>query len=596
MKRYLALLLIFLPIAALAGSNEPKPVHAVAMRGLPKYEKDFRHFAYVNPDAPKRGNIKLAMLSGFDSFNPFIMKGDTPSGIGFLFDSLTVSSADEPFTQYGLIAESIIMPKNRSFVGFHLRKEARFHDNTPITTADVVWTFNTLKEKGSPFYRFYYSDVAKVTAVNSHYVRFDFKEGDNYELPLILGQMPILPKHYWQDKDFEKTTLEPPLGSGAYKISSFEAGRFVVYERVKDYWAANLPVNIGKDNFDTIRYDVYRDTAVAVKAFLSGNFDIRAENEAKRWAVSYNTPAVKDGRIIKSEFSHSMPSGMQGFVFNTRRDLFKDKKLRQALGLAFDFDWSNKILFHNQYVRTKSYFANSHLAAKNLPSDDELKLLNPLKDLIPSEVFTNEYAPPQSDASGYIRDNLKQAVKLLNEAGWNFESSKMVHKETKRPLEFEILIHSSGASAWERICLPFVKNLKKIGVTANIRVVDVNLYVNRLRSFDFDVMVGVYPQSLSPGNEQREFFGSEAACREGSRNYIGVANPAIDSLIEKIISATSEEELETATSALDRVLFWNHYVVPHWHIPYERMAYWNKFGIPEGFRITSPDIMTWWLK
>lgn len=600
MKKYLVLIFIFnfwvYSPFAFADNINIQPEHAIAMRGKPKYSKDFKHFNYVNPNAPKGGNVKLAMLSSFDSLNPFIMNGEPPTNIGLLFDSLTVSSDDEPFTQYGLIAELIVMPANRSWVGFHLRKEAKFHDQTPITSEDVVFTFNTLREKGSPFYRFYYGDVDKVTAVNRHYVRFDFKEGNNHELPLIIGQMPVLPKHYWSDKEFDKTTLQPPLGSGPYKILSFEVGRYITYQRVNDYWAKDLPVNIGKHNFDTIRYDVYRDTSVAVKAFLSGNFDIRHENEAKKWAVAYNTPAVSEGRIIKSEFKNEMPSGMQGFVYNIRRPLFADNRVRQALAYAFDFDWSNKILFHNQYVRTKSYFDNSHLASKGLPSPKELRLLEPLKKQIPPEVFIKEYAPPSSDASGYIRENLQKAVKLLNEAGWDFKDGIMVNQETNEKFTFDILVHSSGASAWERICLPFIKNLKRIGIVANVRIVDVNLYINRLRSFDFDVIVGVFPQSLSPGNEQKEFFGSQAADREGSRNYIGIKNPAVDVLIDKVISATSEETLETATRALDRVLLWNHYIIPNWHIPYDRIAYWNKFGIPDGFRITSPDMMTWWLK
>lgn len=567
--------------------------HGIAMHGAPKYRAGFKHFDYVNPDAHVGGQLKLSAFGTFDTFTPYVLKGVAAAGVGMLYDTLTVDAADEPFSEYGLIAESIDMPADRSGVAFNLRKSAKFHDGEPITADDVVFTFNLLREKGLPVYRSYYAAVESVTAESPRRVSFKFKKGDNRELPLILGQMPVLPKHYWQNRDFTATTLKVPVGSGPYKIASFEAGKYIVYERVPDYWARNLPVRKGHFNFLTIRYDYYRDTSVAVEAFKAGAFDARYENEAKKWTSAYDdTPAFKDGRLIKKEFTHHLPTGMQGFVFNIRRPLFQDRRVRRALGLAFDFEWSNKALFYGLYKRTQSYFQNSELAAAGLPSKDELKLLNPYKSALPAEVFTQAFSLPKTAGNGDMRDNLRQAFALLEEAGWTVQDG-VLKDESGRPFAFEILLDASSASAWERITLPYVRNLKKLGIDASVRAVDSTQYKNRTDSFDYDMIVNIWGQSLSPGNEQSYFWGSQSANARGSYNYIGVSDEAVDALIEKIIAAKDRKSLKTATRALDRVLLWNYYVVPHWYSPVQRFVLWDKFDIPATDLMQGAQMMTW---
>lgn len=573
-------------------AEEPAWSHGLAMHGGLKYGPDFKHFDYVNPNAPKGGDIRLGAIGTFDSLNSFIVKGSGAAGTGLIYDSLMSNAADEAFTEYGVLAEAVRTPKDRSWVEFRLRENARWHDGKPVTPYDVIWTFETLLKEGRPFYRFYYGSVISAVKTGDRTVRFNFKPGENRELPLIMGQLTVLPKHYWETREFNKTTLEPPLGSGPYRIAKVDAGRSITLERVKDYWGADIPTQKGMNNFDTIHYDYYRDTTVALEAFKAGRFDYRSENASKLWATAYESPQVKAGKIIKEEIAHNRSAGMQGFVFNTRRDMFKDKNVRKALAYAFDFEWSNKALFYGQYVRTRSFFDNSELAATGLPSAKELKILEPLRGRIPDEVFTTEYNPPSTEGKNGLRRNLRTASKLLTDAGWVIKGKQRVNAETGEPFEFEVLLRSP---LFERIVLPFAQNLEKLGIEARVRTVDPSQYRRRLDTYDYDVIVGGAGQSLSPGNEQRAFWGSEAADQEGGRNTIGIKDPAIDELIETLIAAPDRQSLITATRALDRVLQWGHYVIPQWHIPYDRVAYWNIFDRPDITPDSGNQLMAWWV-
>lgn len=572
---------------------EATPAKGVAMHGRPRYGWNFKNFDYANPDAPKGGTLKLSAFGSFDTFNPYTIKGVSAAGSGMLFDTLMVESADEPFSEYGLIAETIEMPKDRSWVVFNINKKARFHDGTPITAEDVVFSFNILRTKGLPMFRYYYGNVEEVTAEEPLRVLFKFKPGDNRELPLILGQMPVFSKKYWEDKDFSATTLTPPVGSGPYKVGEFETGRYVVYERDPDYWAKDLPAVKGFYNFDKIRYDYYRDATVAVEAFKSAAFDLRVENEAKKWVSAYEGFSQKNG-LIKESFDHGMPSGMQGFVFNTRRAIFADKRVRQALGLVFDFEWTNKNLFYGLYQRTQSYFDNSEMAAKGLPRGRELKLLKKYEDQLPPEVFKKKFALEKTTADGNIRPQLEEAFKLLEQAGWTVQDG-VLKNERGEAFKFEILIDSASSSAWERITLPYIRNLKRLGIQAVLRAVDSTQYKNRTDTFDYDMIVNIWGQSTSPGNEQRYFWGSSAANMAGSQNYAGIKNPVVDALIEEIIEAPDRQSLVAATKALDRVLLWEHYVVPHWYVPSVRLVYWNKFGMLKDPVMKGVQLMTWWV-
>ena len=581
------------PAATVAQGEASRPVngHGMSMYGDLKYPAGFTHFQYANPDAPKGGDVKLATLGTFDTLHPFVLKGVAAVGLGEVFDTLVVGSFDEPFSQYGLVAETIEVPADRSWVAYTLRPQARFHDGSPMTVEDVIWTFETLKAKGQPFYRSYYAQVVKAEKLAERKVRFSFGPGDNRELPLIVGQLPVLSKAYWSKRDFEKTTLEPPLGSGAYRIESFEAGRSITYRRVKDYWAAKLPVKVGQDNFDTIRYDYYRDANVAIEAFKAGQYDLRLENVAKNWATAYTGPAVTQGLIKKDELKNEIPTGMQAFVYNTRRPVFQDARVRRALAYAFDFEWTNKNLFYGAYTRTKSYFSNSELASTGRPGPEELRVLEPFRGQVPDEVFTKEYQPPASDGSGNIREGAREALRLLGEAGWTVKGGKLVNARGE-PLEFEILIDEP---TWERIALPFVKNLERLGVVARVRTVDAAQYQKRLETFDFDLVVAVWRQSLSPGNEQLDFWGSQAARTNGTRNLAGIRDPVVDKLIELVIQAPDRKSLVARTRALDRVLLWGHDVIPHWHIQVFRIAYWDRFGRPALAPKYAFGLDTWWI-
>jgi microcin C transport system substrate-binding protein len=579
------------PAVPQAGGDKVTVSHALSMHGDLKYPAGFAHFGYVNPEAPKGGDVKLAAIGTFDTLNPFVLKGVPAAGIGGLFDTLTVQSDDEPFSQYGLVAESIEVPTDRSWVAFTLRPQARFHDGSPMTVEDVIWTFDALKTKGRPFYRSYYAQVTKAEKVGDRKVRFTFGPGENRELPLIVGQLPVLSRTYWSHRDFEKTTLEPPLGSGAYRVDSVDPGRSITFRRVKDYWAAKLPVNVGRDNFDSLRFDYYRDGTVALEAFKAGEYDFREENSSKNWATAYTSPAVTQGLIRKEEIKNEVPTGMQGFVFNTRRPIFQDARVRRALAYAFDFEWSNKNLFYGAYTRTRSYFSNSELASSGRPSPEELKVLEPFRGKVPEEALAKEYQPPTTDGSGNIRDGAREAFRLLGEAGWTVKGQKLVNARGE-PMQFEILLDDP---TWERIALPFAKNLERLGITARVRTVDAAQYEKRQDDFDFDMIVTVWPQSLSPGNEQRDFWGSVAAGERGSRNLAGIKDPTVDRLIDLLIQSPDRASLVTRTHALDRVLLWGHYVIPHWHIRAFRVAFWDKFGRPAISPRFALGFDTWWV-
>lgn len=575
-----------------AAAQTVEPRHAIAMHGQPKYAPGFKYFDYVNPRAPKGGRVKLGELQTFDTLNPFNAKGDAGAGAGAIYDTLMVTAADEAFTKYGLLAETVEMPDDRSWIIFNLRPQARWHDGKPITADDVIFTFQTLTTKGHPFYRFYYKDVKKAEKLDPHRVKFTFGVSENRELPLIVGEMAILPKHYWQGRDFTRTTLEPPLGSGAYRIGKLEAGRFIELERVPDYWGKDLPVNVGQDNFDLLRYDYYRDATLVVEAFKSGKFDYRNENSSKTWATAYDMDEVKTGQLIKLKSPHNRSAGMQGFAFNTRRPLFKDRRLREALGYAFDFEWSNKNLFYGQYKRTRSYFDNSELAATGLPTGAELAILEKYRGRVPDAVFSREYKPPVTDGMGRIRANLRAADELLKAAGWVIKDGQRINSETGQALEFELLLVSP---LFERIALPFAKNLSRLGVKARVRLVDSSQYVERLRTFDFDMITAVWGQSLSPGNEQRSYWTTTAADQRASRNLAGIKDAVVDELVDAVIAAPDRESLVVRTRALDRVLAWGFYVVPQFHLDYDRLVFWNRFGRPKVVPTQGSQFGTWWI-
>jgi microcin C transport system substrate-binding protein len=567
--------------------------HAITLYGEPpKYPSDFKSFDFVNPQAPKGGTFRQSGLGGFDSLNPFISKGVAADNIGLIYDTLTRHGLDEPFTEYGLLAGKIEVGPDNNWVRFYLRPEARFNDGQPVTADDVVFSFETLMKDGEPQYKAYYSDVAKVTAEDKQRVRFDFKHNKNRELALILGQLAVLPKHWWATRDFSKGNLDIPLGSGPYRVEKVEPGRSIRYQRVDDWWGKNLAVNRGFYNFDNLQIDYYRDGSVALEALKAGQFDFWLETSAKNWASAYDTPAVNEGRLIKEQIINYNPTGMQGFVFNIRRPLFKDRRVREALGLLLDFEWTNKQLFYGSYTRTNSYFENSELAATGLPSDDELKLLEPLRDKLDPRVFSEPFSAPHTDASGIIREQQRRAYQLLQEAGWKIVDDHMVDT-TGTPVKFEFLLAQID---FERVLLPFKRNLADLGIKLDIRRVDVSQYITRLRSRDYDMIVGGFGQSSSPGNEQREYWHSSSADKPGSRNYIGLKDVAIDSLVESLINAGSRQSLITHSKALDRALLWGYYVIPNWYINTWRTAYWDKLAHPKVTPRYDLGLMTWWVK
>ncbi len=572
--------------------------HGLSLFGDVKYPADFKRFDYVNPDAPKGGRVRLFGIGTFDSLNPYTFKGVSGLLSGWPFESLTTASLDEPSTAYGLIAEAMKHPDDFSQVSFRLRPEARFHDGSPVTADDVIWTMEAIKQ-AHPQFAFYYQNVTRAEQTGAREVTFLFSEKGNRELPHITGQLPVLSKAWWTGKaadgaarDIKATTLEHPLGSGPYKIAEVKPGRSMTVKRVADYWGDTLAVNVGRNNFDTITATYFRDQTVAFEAFKGDQYDWRNENSSKVWATGYDFPAVKTGGVVLDKIDVKTPQGMQCYAFNLRRALFKDARVRRAFNYAFDFEWSNDNLFYGQYKRTNSYFDNSELAATGLPQGIELDILNQVRDEVPAEVFTSEFTNPIAGNPQAQRGNLREAAKLLRAAGWKPGKDRILVNADGQPFKVEFLLYSP---LFERITLPYIEQLQRLGIKAKVRTVDASQYERRVQNFDYDIIVGSWGQSLSPGNEQRNYWGSAAVNRPGSRNLVGISDPAVDKLIDRIIYAKSREELVAATRALDRVLMWNHFVVPMWHIPYERIARWDRFGRPETLPPYSDGFPTiWW--
>jgi microcin C transport system substrate-binding protein len=581
--------------AAAQAPEWPKgPQYALALGARPKYPANFTHFDYADPRAPKGGTLTLPADGGFDTLNPFTLKG-RPAALlsGMVFESLTDSSLDEPFTGYGLLARTMEVAKDGLSMTYTLRPEARFSDGHPVTAEDVVFSFAVLRgDAASPFFRFYYKDVQEVEAVDAHTVRLRFARS-NRELPMITGQLPILPKHVYGEKDFGADFSRMAVGSGPYRVGPYEFGKYITYERDPKWWGRNLPINVGRANFDTVSVKYYRDETVRLEALKAGEFDFLSVNIAKQWAVDVRGDKWDKGWILREELPHSNTAGMQGFAFNLRREIFQDRRVRKAISLAFDFEWSNRTLFYGQYKEADSYFANSELAARGLPSPAELALLKPFQAKLPPEVFT-EPVQPLNQATPGLRERLRLALRLLDEAGWKIKDGVATHAATGRPLRFVVTLVSP---AFQRVVEPYLDNLRKIGVQASMRVVDDAVYERQIEAKDFDMIVHSFPESQSPGNEQLEYWGSESANQNGSRNVIGIRNPAVDALVEHLIKAHDRATLLTATHALDRVLWHEHYMVPQWYVATHRIAYWNRLSHPARLPLYyNPQqyLMWWW--
>jgi len=578
--------------AAPAQAEESRTFHALSLIGEPKYGPDFTRLDYVNPDAPKGGSMRLHSIGGFDSLHPLLPRGEPAPGLGLVYETLMSSPLDDVAAEYGLLAESVEVPEDLSWVIFNLRPEARWHDGSPVTADDVIFTFDRIKAEGQPAMRLYYANVDRAEKLGEHRVKFHFSGPRNRELPQIMGQLPVLQKAWWEEDDrFSRTTLTPWPGSGPYRIKSVEANRSITYERVPDYWGENLPLNVGRNNFDELAYDMYRDATVALEAFKSNRYDWRQETTARIWAQDYDFPARLRGDVVLEEVEHSRPSGLVGFIFNLRKSKFQDRRVREAIARAFDYEWMNRNYFFGQYERTNSFFENSELAAEGPPSEAELAFLEPVRDQVPEEVFGPPFRSPESDGSGRDRRQLRQAQQLLADAGWTIQDGRLVGPDGE-PMRIEFLLVQP---AFERIAAAYAENLRRLGVTVDLRTVDSSQYINRLREFDYDMIYSGWGQSESPGNEQRSYWSSAAAADPSGRNYAGIADPAVDVLVDNVIFAEDRDTLIAATRALDRVLSWNWYVVPGWHVQTDRIAYWNKFGHPEETPAYGTDILSWWV-
>lgn len=565
--------------------------HAIALHGEPALPAGFTHLPYANPDAPAGGRMRLDAIGTFDSLNPFINKGVPADGVNRIYDSLTQASEDEPFTRYGLLAERIERdPADASWIIYQLRPQARFSDGHPVRASDVVFTFDTIRKHGAPAYKAYFAGIRSVEALTPLRVRFDFRDKGNRELPLIVGEMSILPAHWWRKRRFDATSLEVPVGSGPYRIDKLEPGRNIRYVRDPSYWGRDLPLNRGRHNLGEISYHYYRDSTVAFEGFKADQYDLRLENKAKTWATEYNFPAVRAGSVLKHEQKHENPAGMQGFLFNTRRPLLRDIRVREALAQAFDFEWSNRALFHQAYRRTTSYFDNSELAARGLPGRGELALLRPWRATLPETVFGPAVMPPVSDGDGYDRAPLLHAQALLRKAGWTYRDGAL-RDAAGRPFELEMLLVQPE---FERIAQPFRRNLARLGIRLDLRILDAAQYIERLRQFDYDLTVGGFPASNSPGNELYDYWSQAAAKAPGSRNLTGLSSPAVDALIARITSAHTRAELVTAVRALDRVLRAEWLLVPNYHTPVYRIASWNRYGRPARAPRYGDGLDTWW--
>ncbi len=610
LQSVLASITVLLAVTALADTAHAivrgKPVHGLALYGEPKYGPDFEHFEYVNPNAPKGGTLTRGLIGTFDSFNAFSFKGTPPhpailqymaNGSFFYFNEpLMARGADEPMALYCLICETVEVAEDNTWIEYTIRPEARFHDGSPITTDDVVFSFDILMSKGHPRYKFYWGDVDRAEKIGDDRVRFYFKTTKNNELPMLVGELPVLNKAFWETHDIETATLEIPVASGPYKIDRFEPGRYFVFKRDPNYWGNDLPVTRGSANFDELRFDYYRDDDVSFQAFMSGAFDIRGESDPTRWATGYDQSLVDSGALIKEAFSDDQPDTIHPFVMNLRRAKFTDVRVRKALALAFDFDGTNRTVAHDLMAPFKSYYQGADLASSGLPEGEELEILERYRNQIPEEVFTTAFEPPRTNTEGALRENLLKAQDLLAEAGWTIRDGVLTNEKSGEPFEFEFLLR---LPVYERWVGPYLKNLERLGIKGTLRMVDPTQYLNRMDEFDFDMTIGARPlwggQSNSPGNEQREMWGSEAADRNGSENWIGIKDPAIDAMVEELIKAPTRESLVAHTHALDRVLLWNHFVVPAYVEQNIWWAYWSKLGRPEYTPASGPQPAVWWL-
>jgi microcin C transport system substrate-binding protein len=587
------------PTASRANEADPPWRHALSLMGTIKYPPGFPRFDYVNPEAPKGGLLRMSTEGNFDSFNFIIPRGTMAPGVqALVYEQLMEGSADEISTEYGHLAEAVRHPADYSWVEYRVRANARWHDGRPVTAEDVLWSFE-VQVANNPSLRFYYRDVARAEIVAERTVRFTFSGPGNREKPLIMGQLTVLPRHWWtgtdaqgRQRDITQTTLEPPLGSGPYRVRAFQAGRQITFERVRDWWARDLNIMVGRHNFDEVRFDVYRDDTVEFEAFKADQIDWRSENRALTWSTGYDFPAVRENRVLRETFPVRNRGIMQSFAFNTRRERFADPRVRRAFNYAFDYEEANRALFFGLYKRIGSFFHGTDLASSGVPQGLEREILETVRGRVPDALFTEPFRNPVGGSPEAVRNNLREANRLLTEAGWVIRDRALVNARTGERMRVEFLLNSP---AFERIVLPYKTALERLGMEVSVRLVDPSQYITRLRSRDFDVIVASWAQSLNPGNEQREYWGSESADREGSRNLVGIKNPAVDQMIERVVFARDRAELEAATRALDRVLLWNHYVVPQWSLGSTWTARWDRFGRPErlpDYSFGFPDI--WW--
>lgn len=598
MKKIIVSLLCFITFLGQAETAGAVISDCIALYGESKYKSGFKHFDYVNVKAPQGGRLVLPAYGTFDNFNPYIFKGVAATFVASLsFETLGFSPADDPFTVYPLLAEKFDLPKDKSYIGFILNPKAKFSDGSAVLADDVIYSFKAITEQGSPIYKMYYADVDRVEKINEREVRFYFKKNiKNKELPLILSQFSVFSAKDWKDKDFSKPRLEVPLGSGPYKVIDFQVNKFVELKKNPQYWGKNLPSRRGFFNFETIRYDYYQDTTVTLQALFASNIDAREEYIAKIWMTGYDNELVKSGKIIKEQLEHNNPATLQNFAFNLRRSKFEDRRVRKAIDLAFNFEWANTKLFYGQYRRLFSYFTNTGMEAVGLPEGKEKEILQRYKDRLNPEIFSVPYSPTFNIDMNNSRENLKKAVSLLKEAGYDFVDGKMTNLSTKEPLEFEILSSSANGSTFTKVMLPFIENLRKIGIKAVFRNLEINIFKNRLDNFDFDMAIISYPVSQLPGNEQREYWGSESADIKGSNNIIGIKNPVVDDLIKGLVAVQKKEDYVAYVKALDRVLLSENYMIFQWYSPYSRIAYRNKFGKPAAKYKIGFQPYLWWVK
>jgi microcin C transport system substrate-binding protein len=604
-----ALLLLCLVCAGARADDDPvTKSNAIAVLGKPALPPDFPYFPYVNPNAPKGGDVRLAWGGTFDNFNPFILRGTAPLGlagswvilpggsgsgasVGHVWESLLTSSADESDAAYGHLAQTIEMPQSKLWVAFDINPAAKFSDGTPVTAEDVAWTYRTLMAQGRPAIRIQFADVKDVEVTGERRVVFHFSSNENRELPLLVGGLPVMPKHFFDGRDFSHPLTDPPIGSGPYRIASFDLGRDMVFQRDSNWWARDLPTGKGTNNFDQVRIDYYRDMTVTLEAFKAGQVDLRSENTAARWATAYDFPAVQRGLVIKRDFRHHLPTGLQGWAMNTRRQVFADPRVRNALGLVYDFEWANKNLFYGDYVRTNSYFNNSDLASSGIPQGDELKLLEPFRKELPADLFTKPFTLPVTDGSGNNREQLMQALALMREAGWVVKDRKLVDASGQQ-MSFTILL---ADPSYERVALPYVQDIQRLGIDVRVRTVDPAQFQHLTDDFDFDMTLYIYPETDIPGNELRDYFSCASAKVQGSSNLPGVCDPAVDAFIEKVVRAQDRPTLVTAAHALDRVLLWRWYMVPNYDNQKFHIAWWDRFGYPDKPIRDGFNFDTWWV-